>query len=971
MRLLFPKPFRKNKLKIFKNFTLIDFFVFLALIAGAFLSVVFLPISGMWKIILVIPLIIPSIILILFNSKHDCRNYILILRWFKSKSYIKRFSKKPINETNNTISDEKAKKKHKKLNGYTDDLVAIEKIEFDEFNKISIVKSKSLKAGEFSYWTAFKVNGVDISNLNDQEKDNAYYSFSQILKFVNYRISFIKLSKLYELKDNEKYLNSKIEKLDDNLEQTIQTKEIYESYLNSLNKFKSSNYENSYYVVIYEKAKNDLINALKDLTARFEAEKFVTENLTKSEIIKMQLNIFNNWNQLNIEDKMFEDIIDPTSGDILSKALKIEDFLAFDDIKFNKSDISVDNDLKVNIQSISSFPLGIRFNWLNTLFETPSSVVMHINPVSFEDSRTQIHKSNLNLKTNAIDSQGNNLLDQIDLEKTQEALNELAERVVSGEEALKRFQIFFVNSAYSNDELEDLKKININNAQLINAIVNPLIFQQFEAFQNIIIKSTDNLNIFQECTDATLAGGWPFSKSDFNDKNGFIVGSTLDGNLVIFDQFKLDQTRTNYNMMILGSSGSGKSSFTKKLAMYHLAENNQNIIIDPESEYKGLLEKFGGYFKGSYYALGGDGKTKFNPLQIQYQLSDNDEEEQSLSNMTLIYNHVEWFGNWIKVLFPELDDASIRYIEQQLRLFYEKWFEKEIETENIATLDSEKFPTLTDFIDSVKKIKGSDSRKERILEIFEHNFINGKLSLIYNGYSNVDLKENLIIFDVQAIFNDESATSGRAALYIIISSINNQLIINYRKNQENKKKIILYIDEAHLLLDKDNPTTITFLHRTVKRIRKYNGGVVLTTQNPGDFADDGNSKKLTNILNNIQYSFLLKMKSQDVEAVSDLYKSQGGLTEYEKINLTRIARGTCLFNPSHAIRKFVEFHYNELEKQIAWANYINQKPIIEETVELESKNQTEEEFNVLLPQPFKSIYMFFYNLKHKNNRKEK
>lgn len=139
-------------------------------------------------------------------------------------------------------------------------------------------------------------------------------------------------------------------------------------------------------------------------------------------------------------------------------------------------------------------------------------------------------------------------------------------------------------------------------------------------------------------------------------------------------------------MMVLGTSGAGKSSFTKKLAMYHLAENNKNIIIGPESEYKGLLEKFGGYFKGSYYALGGDGKTIFNPLQIQYQLSDNDEEEQSLSNMTLIYNHVEWFGNWIKVLFPELDDASIRYIEQNLRILYEKWFENSIESKNIANL---------------------------------------------------------------------------------------------------------------------------------------------------------------------------------------------------------------------------------------------------------------------------------------------
>lgn len=74
--------------------------------------------------------------------------------------------------------------------------------------------------------------------------------------------------------------------------------------------------------------------------------------------------------------------------------------------------------------------------------------------------------------------------------------------------------------------------------------------------------------------------------------------------------------------------------------------------------------------------------------------------------MALIYNHVEWFSNWIKVLFPELDDASIRYIEQNLRSLYEM---------NMRIL-----------IYSIQKTNGTDSRKEKILEILEHNFINGK-----------------------------------------------------------------------------------------------------------------------------------------------------------------------------------------------------------------------------------------------------
>ena len=967
MRLLMPKPFRKNKLTIFKRFTLIDFLVFLLLIAVDFLLVAFLPISGMWKIILMIPLLIPIIILILYNTKHDCRNYVLIFRWFKSWSYVKKFTKKPIENK----QDEKSKSK-KIGNGYTDNLVAIEKIEYEPNSGIAIAKTKSLSSGVVGYFSAFKINGLDISNYSDEEREIDYDSLAGIFKQTTFRISLVKISKIYNLQENQSYLENKINDIQGEDEESMLMKEIYSSYLESLDNIKNNSFENCYYVVVYAATKKDLVMQMQDLSARFDSDKLETKFLKRNEIVQLQLDIIDNQNNINIKDEDFEPIIDDETGEIIEEALSVDDYLAFDKIEFHKSKILINEKLNLNIQSIAKFPLSINYHWLDSIFSSPSSVVVHIDPVSYEEARSQIHKSNLNLKTNALDSGVNNTVDNIDLAKTQEALEELAERIALGEEELKRFQIFFVNSSMSDEGIRDLQKINDNLAQRINCVINPLVFQQFESFENIILKSTDNIKYYQETTDSTLAGGWPFSTSDFNDGNGFIVGQTDEGNVICFDQFKTDSSRTNYNMMILGASGAGKSSFTKKLAMYHISEGNQNIIIDPESEYKVLLRQFGGYFNGSYYALGGDARTKFNPLQIQNQYSDSDNEDDldeiRQSNHIIMYQHVEWFGNWMRILFPDLNDDAIRFVEQNLRALYESWFKKEIKIENIANLEPKDYPIMSDLIKQIKSKNSDDIRRDKIVEILEHHFEKGKLGLIYNGHSNVSLDDQLIIFDVQAIFNDDSLASGRAALYIIISRINNQLIINYRKNLEDKKKIVLYIDEAHLLLDKDNPTTINFLHRTVKRIRKYHGGVVLTTQNPGDFADGGDSKKLANILNNIQYSFILKMKSQDVEAVSDLYRSQGGLTEYEKKNLVRITRGQCLFNPSHAVRKFIKFYYNEMEKQVSWANYVPETEI-EETIELEQTKSNNEEMEILLPKPLKAIYMFFYNLKHKNNNK--
>lgn len=861
----------------------------------------------------------------------------------------------------NNFKEINSKIKNSKF-GFTDDLVQFKDIYYDKSSTCAIATTKNLKAGTISYFSGFKINGLDISNYSNEEKEIAYYNLSTIFKSLTSRISIVKTSKIYDLKINEEYLENKVNQINDD-----ERINIFNSYIESLDHFKNSNYQNNYYIFVYGNSQLEVVQNLNSIIAKFECDSFGTKLLTKSEIVQVQLDILNHNSENIISDEFFVPIKNVDTDEIIQEALSFEDILAFDNIKFKKDHIEINNQsLFINIQSVDSFPLDINYHWLDCLFNTPSSCVMHIDVISREEARSKIHKSDMNLKTNFVDNQGANKLDAINLQKTYEALNDLAESVALGEEQLKQFQIFFVNSANDLEEIKRLKEINISNCSTINANINNLTYQQFEGFQNVCLKSTDNLKNYQQVPDSTLAGGWPFSNSDFNDNNGFVVGSTMDGNVIIMDQFKTDNSRTNYNMMILGSSGSGKSTFTKKLAMYHLAEGNQNIIIDPESEYKGLLKQYGGYFDGSHYVLGGDAKTKFNPLQIQQHIGEFDDEDIINSNETIIKEHIDWVGNWLSVLFTELNQADIRFIQIILKNLYLKWFKKEIDNNILSDFDSEKYPIFSNLVEDVKNYKcetdEEELRKKKVYEILNHNFIDSKLGNIYNGYSNVSLDDNLIIFDVQSIYNDDSASAVRAALYIIISRINNQLIINYRKSFDDRKKIIIFIDEAHLLLDKDNPITINFLHRTVKRIRKYNGGVVLTTQNPGDFADSGNDKKLSNILNNIQYSFLLKMRSNDVEAVSELYKSTGGLTEYEKKNLVRIPRGTCMFNPNHSIRKFIKLHYNEMEKRIAFANYQPEEFDDENNDDgwlYDDQNNNDKENEILLPKPLKAIYLFF------------
>ncbi|WP_430001979.1 helicase HerA domain-containing protein, partial [Mycoplasmopsis bovis] len=72
-----------------------------------------------------------------------------------------------------------------------------------------------------------------------------------------------------------------------------------------------------------------------------------------------------------------------------------------------------------------------------------------------------------------------------------------------------------------------------------------------------------------------------------NDGNSLLVGKELreSDEALVWNMFKLTQYRTNHNVMILGTPGMGKSTFTKKILTNAVSAGNIAIVIDPQAEY--------------------------------------------------------------------------------------------------------------------------------------------------------------------------------------------------------------------------------------------------------------------------------------------------------------------------------------------------------------------------------------------------
>ena len=873
--MILPKPFRNQKLSVYKKFNVIDLVVLIILLGLIILSIGFIPISIIWKIIIIFILSLPVFSLLIFSTKHDCRFYILVFRWFKFKSSIKKF-----------MNSEQLEK------GFSDSKNLVPFAKYNEVYGVGFLKTKSLKDGKISIISGLKINGFDLSNLTDEERMTRYLMFQDVSKNIKCKFSIVKVSKDYDFAENFNFYDSKITEIKD------KNKELFNSYKTSFEEVDLSSFQINYFIIFYGKDKNELLQNLETTSSNLESTGFGSRKISITELISLQRDIF-----LPMSNNKFE-IIEEQEIDLSS-------FLAFEKLEIKSKEIIIEENktqYRCNIQSISEFPLEIRYEWLNILFNTPSSVVVHFDLVDPNLAKSQIHKTNLNLQTNQLSS-NNKIVQSIEIDLSQAALEELALKVAVGEELLKTMMIFFVSSSEEEEDIKKMQKINESNCNSINAVINPLLFQQYEGFFNSHLKPTSNLNLNQEIPDETIGGAWPFTNTDLNDESMLLLGSTTDNNVVILDQFKKTDERKNHNMFILGTSGSGKSTIGKKILAYHISQNRKVIIIDPEAEYSDMIDNF----EGSLIEIGEGKNTIFNPLQVRMEFQ---EDESVVSNEKTIAIHIEWVTSWFSTLFPELDDKDLRFFGISLNEIYK---DKKFKNGDIQNLKPKDYPVISDLIKSIEKNNTLDPRKEKILEILLFHFEkNGKYQFIYNGYSTIKLESDLIVFDVQSLYNSDSNNSIRAGLFTILSTIQSEIVSNYRKNKSGiEKEIVIFVDEAHLLIDSENPITLNFLHKTTKRIRKYRGAIILTTQNPGDFVpNESTSKKAEALIENMQYAIFMALKSNDIEAVSKMFKSLGGLTKYEKRFLTTAKKGEAIFSPTPSKRLNMKFHYNKLEQSL-------------------------------------------------------
>ena len=118
-----------------------------------------------------------------------------------------------------------------------------------------------------------------------------------------------------------------------------------------------------------------------------------------------------------------------------------------------------------------------------------------------------------------------------------------------------------------------------------------------------------------------------FISSTIFDENGVFIGTNIYNNSLVFiDRFDTNKYK-NANICIFGTSGAGKSFYTKLLILRYKLMGIKQYIIDPDREYNKLCSEL----KGTQIKIGPNSTTYINILDIRKE-SIEEGESRVFSN---------------------------------------------------------------------------------------------------------------------------------------------------------------------------------------------------------------------------------------------------------------------------------------------------------------------------------------------------
>lgn len=556
-------------------------------------------------------------------------------------------------------------------------------------------------------------------------------------------------------------------------------------------------------------------------------------------------------------------------------------------MKFNVNDFMI-SDKYATILTIISYPKTIQPGFLSNVTNIPGIkvVVKHI-PIPFSSMQKMLNKEIVDLKERYQKEHDRTLQERF--RQDYESLEAFVQMLASTQSKIWDFQMHIMITADTKEELENKKMQVRNYLDSMGMRGIPMMFEQEKVLKSmlpIFPKQDIEDRVGIPIPAPTIAAMYPFVFDSIKDPgSSTLLGVDFSGGVVLFNQFlyqiKKEYNRNNANIIILGTSGSGKSTTAKLLLRTHIRNNCKIIAIDPEGE----LEEMAKIFNGDFIDLGKGGAFGLiNPLEV---IMDADEDEiKEGAGYSVLTRTLQSLKAFMKYYYPSIEDDVLQMFSEVCQETYKR-FNIDFNSD-FSSLNSDEYPTFDDVYSTIKgKLLSMPeaTREKDVMERLElrvRPFI-GELRYYFNGHTSLKADSNFIVFNIKELMNSDANI--RNALFFNILKYAWSLCLDKSNNT------VMYVDEAHILLGAGNELGAEFLAQVQRRSRKYNTGTIIITQQPTDFAAEKVFVHGKAIFDNASYYLVMGLRKQAVEDLARLID----LNDNEKESIKTYSQGEALF----------------------------------------------------------------------------
>ncbi len=546
------------------------------------------------------------------------------------------------------------------------------------------------------------------------------------------------------------------------------------------------------------------------------------------------------------------------------------------------------SDKYATILTVVSYPRYIQPGYLSSLTSMSGIkvVIKHI-PMPFSSIQKMLNKEIADLKQRYQDENDRTIQERIRMDY--ESLEQFVTMLAASQSKIYDFQMHIMITADSEEELIN-KKFQVKNyLEAMELRAFPLRFEQEQVLKSIVPlfpPQEIEKRIGTPMPAPTIAAMYPFIFDSIKDPGlATLLGVDFSGGVILFNQFlyqiRKEHNRNNANMIILGTSGSGKSTAAKIMLRTHIRNNCKLVVIDPEGE----LEEMTMRYNGDFIDLGKGGEFgMINPLEV---VIDADEEEiKSGLGYTVLTRTIQSIKAFMKYYDPNITEDVLNMFSEVVQDTYRR-FGMDFDTDYTKFTSSD-YPTFKDVYATIKGRLASmveKTHEKDVMEILELKVrpIVKELRYYFDGHTTISPKSGFIVFNIRELMNaDENI---RNALFFNILKYAWGLTLDKRINT------VLMVDEAHVLLSGGNTLGADFLAQIQRRSRKYNTGTIIITQQPTDFSDPSVITQGKAIFDNASYYLVMGLKKQAAEDLSKLID----LNDNEKESIKRYNQGEALF----------------------------------------------------------------------------